>query len=132
MDTKNNVIEVVAQAFYGNRVNTAIEKENVDRFILGYQSNDIPVTEPIDRTIVKVPNTDNIVIVYNKHEEEQAKSHREKLLKEENYILKPLATIEEENIKIYSRCIVCRIDENGELESLQKGDYEKIVMYLAE
>lgn len=132
MDTKNNVIEVVAQAFYGNRVNTAIEKENVDRFILGYQSNDIPVTEPIDRTIVKVPNTDNIVIVYNKHEEEQAKSHREKLLKEENYILKPLATIEEEHIKIYSRCIVCRIDENGELESLQKGDYEKIVMYLAE
>ena len=132
MNTKNNVIEVVAQAFYGNRVNTAIEKENVDRFILGYQSNDIPVTEPIDRAIVRVPNTDNIVIVYNKHEEEKAQEYREKLLREENYILKPMATIEEENIKIYSRCIVCRISENGELESLQKGDYEKVVMYLAE
>lgn len=132
MNTKNNVIEVVAQAFYGNRVNTAIEKENVDRFILGYQSNDIPVTEPIDRTIIRIPNMDNIVIVYNKYEEEMEVNRKEKLLKEKNYILKPLVTIEEENIKIYSRCIVCRISENGELESLQKGDYEKIVMYLAE
>lgn len=124
METKKNVIEVVAQAFYGNHVNTGINKEDVDRFILGYQTNDIPVTEPIDRTIVNVPNTDNIVIVYNKHEEEEKLKNK--------HDVKPLVAIEEENIEIYSRCIVCRISETGELESLQKDDYEKFAKYLAE
>ena len=124
METKKNVIEVVAQAFYGNHVSTEVNKEDVDRFILGYQTNDIPVTEPIDRTIVNIPNTDNIVIVYNKHEEEEKLKNK--------HDMKPLVAIEEENIKIYSRCIVCRISETGELESLQNGDYEKFAKYLAE
>lgn len=132
MENKKNVIEVVAQAFYGNHVSTEIKKENIDKFILGYQSNDIPVTEPIDRTIVNVPNTDNIVIVYNKNEEEKELNRKKELLKNENHVLKPLAVIPEENIEIYSRCVVCRISETGELESLQNGDYEKFVKYLAE
>ena len=132
MNTEKNVIGIVSQAFYGNRVGTEVKKENIDSFILGYQSNDIPVTESVDRTIINIPNTDNIVIVYNKYEEEAALSRKEELLKEKDYVLKPLATIPEENVEIYSRCIVCRINENGELESLQKGDYEKFVKYLAE
>lgn len=132
MNTEKNAIGIVSQAFYGNRVGTEVKKENIDSFILGYQSNDIPVTEPIDRTIINVPNTDNVVIVYNKHEEENELKRKEKLLKNENHIMKPLAVIPEENIEIYSRCIVCRINENGELESLREGDYEKFVKYLAE
>lgn len=132
MNTEKNVIGIVSQAFYGNRVGTEVKKENIDSFILGYQSNDIPVTEPIDRTIINIPNTDNIVIVYNKYEEEAALNRKEELLKEKDYVLKPLAVIPEENVKIYSRCIVCRINENGELESLREGDYEKFVKYLSE
>ena len=38
----------------------------------------------------------------------------------------------ESDIEIYSRCIVCRVNESGELESLREGDYEKFVKYLAE
>lgn len=118
----NNNIRIVAQAFYGNRTFTEINKEEVDRFILGYIDNNIKVTEQINRTIVNIPNTDNIVIVYNKYEDE--------IYMNENY--KPLVTIPDNNIKIYSRCIVCRMNENGELASLENDDCDKFMKYLAE
>jgi hypothetical protein len=127
----NNLISIVTQAFYGNRTGTEIKAENVDRFILG-SLDDFPIDYPIDRTVVKLPNMDNIVLIYNKYKEEERRELKERVLKEENYVLKPLAVIPEENIEIYSRCIVCRMSENGELESLREGDYEKFVKYLAE
>lgn len=127
-----NKINIVAQAFYGNRVGTEVNREDVDRLILGYTDNSIEVKEKINRTIVNIPNEDNIVIVYNKYQEEEELNRKEKLFKEKDYVLKPLAVIAEENIEIYSRCIVCRISTDGELESLQSGDYEKVVNYLAE
>lgn len=122
-NNNNNIIAIVSQAFYGNRVGTEIHKKDVDRFILGYQDDTI-VTEPIDRTIVNIPNTDGIVIVYNKHREDNEKKN--------NHGQNPLAIIPEENIEIYSRCIACRIDEHGELVSLKEGDYNKIIKYFAE
>lgn len=117
----NNTINIIAQAFYGNRVATDVKKEDIDRFILGYQDDSIKVTEPIDRTIIHIPNTDGIVIVYNKHNEEENEKD-----------MKPLAVIPEENIEIYSRCIVCRMNAEGELVSLQEGDFEKLTKHLAE
>lgn len=128
---KNKSLNIVTQAFYGNRVATEVKPENVNRFILGYL-HDFPIDYPIDRTIVKVPNTKNIVIVYNKHKEDEWKERKEKVLKEENYVIKPLAVIPEENIEIYSRCIVCRMNKDGELESLHRNDYKKFMKYLAE
>ena len=127
-----NAISIVAQAFYGNRMGTEVNRENIDRFILGYLDNDLVVKEPIDRTIIRVPNTDNLVIVYNKYFEEEERNRKEELFNEKNYVLKPLAIIEDENIELYSRCIACRINEAGELESLKKGDYEEIVKYFVE
>lgn len=118
----NKVINVIAQAFYGNKTATSVNTENLDRFILGYLDNSIPVIEKIDRTIVKVPNTENIVIVYNKYEDERYK----------NGDWEPLVVIPEENIKLYSRCIVCRIDEQGQLESLQREDFKHFMDYLAD
>ena len=132
MKNNLNLVRVVAQAFYGNRTTTEIEPKNLDRFVLGYIDNYIEVYEKIDRTIINVPNTDNIVIVYNKYEEEKELKRKEELLKEKNYVKKPLAVIPEENIEIYSRCIVCRINEDGEIESLQNEDYNKFMKYLAE
>lgn len=125
------MINIVSQAFYGNRVGTKINVEDVDRFILGDLSNDV-INEPIDRTIIRIPNTDNIVIVYNKYKEEERKNFKEEVFKTENHVIKPIAIIPENNIEIYSRCIVCRMDENGNLDSLQNGDYEEFVKYLAE
>lgn len=127
----NNSINIVTQAFYGNRTATTVKPENIDRFILGYL-DDFPFDYPIDRTIIKVPNTDNIVLVYNKYKEEEAKKEKEEVFKTKGYDIKPLATISEKNIKLYSRCIACRINTNGELESLLDEDYDKLINYLAE
>lgn len=44
------IISIISQAFYGNRTGTEIRRENIDRFILGYQTDDFDVTEPVDRT----------------------------------------------------------------------------------
>ena len=122
MKTNNNLLKIVAQAFYGNRTGTEVKVENLDSFILGYTDNFIKVTEKIDRTVVKIPNTNNLVIVYNKHQEEEKKDLKRK----------PLAVIPEKDIKIYSRCVVCRMNENGEFESLQNEDYKKFMKYLEE
>ena len=133
---KTNQITIMAQGFYGNRTRTAINREEVDRFILGYLDDSIFMDgESIDRTIVHIPNTDNIVVVYNKYEEEEARQRKTELYETEKYTMKPLAVIAEDgenDIEIYSRCIVCRVNENGEFESLRESDYEKFVKYLAE
>ncbi|MBR2949448.1 MAG: hypothetical protein IKC46_06270 [Lachnospiraceae bacterium] len=127
---KTNKILIIAQAFYGNRTETSISPEDIDKFILGY-SGDIKITEEIDRTVIKIPNTDNLVLIYNKYEEEKRLLEKDELFEKENYQLKPLAFITEDNIEIYSRCIVCRISENGAYESLQDEDYHKFMKYLA-
>lgn len=119
-NANKNLLKVVAQAFYGNRTETEVKLENLDRFILGYIDNSIPITEQTDRTVVNI-NAD-IVVVYNKYQEEKKRD-----LKRE-----PLVIVPEKNIKIYSRCVVCRINKNGKLESLKDGDYDKFKEYLAE
>ena len=126
-----NLISVVAQAFYGNRVGTEIKRESVDNFILGYMDDSIATGE-VNRTIVNIPNTDNVVIVYNKYQEERELNRKKELFNDEGYEMKPLVVIPEKNVEIYSRCIVCRMNENGELESMKKDDYDMIVKYLAE
>lgn len=118
---KKNLINIVAQAFYGNRTTTEISREEIDSFILGYLDDSIKITSEIDRTIIHVPNTDNVVIVYNKYEENKIDSNA-----------RPLVIIPENDIKIYSRCIVCRMNNDGEFESLQNNDYNKFMKYLAE
>ena len=40
---RKNAINIVAQAFYGNRTATEVSRENIDRFILGYLDNNIPI-----------------------------------------------------------------------------------------
>ena len=128
----NKVITIVSQAFYGNRVGTEVARENIDRFVLGYVDSSIEVTEKIDRTIINVPNTNNLVIVYNKYKEEETLEKKEKAFAEDGYEMKPLVTIPENDIELYSRCIVCRVNEDGELESLHEDDYNKFMKYLAE
>ena len=63
---KSDYLTIIAQAFYGNRTMTEISPKNIDRFVLGILDNSIEVSEPIDRTIVRIPGSDNMVLVYNK------------------------------------------------------------------
>lgn len=119
----NNLISIVAQGWYGNRTGTEIRKEDVDSFICD---------KKVDRTFIPIPNTENIVILYNKYNEEEWLKKKKDFLENKNYVAKPLAFIPEKNLEIYSRCIVCRINDEGGVESLEEGDYEKFVKYLAE
>lgn len=128
----NETIKIIAQAFYGNRTQTEIDKSNVDRFILGYLDNSISIDRKIDRAIVRIPDTENLVIVYNKHEEEQRRDEKRRYFESDGYELKPLTTINQLDLEIYSRCIVCRINGQGELESLRNDDYELFMDYLSE
>ena len=128
----SNTINIMTQAFYGNKMVTEIDKNSVDKFILGYTNNNIETDKKIDRTIIKVPNTDNIVIIYNKYQEEKKLNQKEEVFRTENYVIKPLAIIPEIKLELYSRCIVCRMNENGELESLHDNDYDKFIKYLAD
>lgn len=121
---KNKLICIISQAFYGNRTGTEIRRENIDRFILGYQTDDVDVTEASDRTVIHLPGSDNLVLVYNKYQEEERLKVKERALREDNYVIKPLASIPELDLDIYSRCIVCRMNAAGEFESLGEGDFE--------
>lgn len=127
----SNAIKVIAQGFYGNRTVTDVYKNEIDNFILGHMNNPSITKERVDRSIINVPNADNVVIVYNKYQEEEELNRKEELMRENNYELKPLVTIPEENIVLYSRCIAARINKNGELESLENDDLENLLNYLA-
>lgn len=130
-ENRKNLIAIVSQAFYGNRTVTEIRRENIDRFILGYQTDDFDVTEPIDRTIVHLPGSDELVLIYNKYQEAERLETKVRTLREDNYVIMPLATVPELNLEIYSRCIVCRMSATGEFLSLKKEDYEIWGRYLA-
>ena len=122
---------ILAQAFYGNRTMTEIRPEDMDRFVLGYLDSSLEISEPIDRTVVRIPGSDSLVLVYNRYQEEERLKEGEKLLREENYEIKPLAVIPEINLTLYSRCIALRMNEDGSFASLQEGDSRILVKYLA-
>ena len=128
---QNDRIFVVAQAFYGNRTGTEIRPENMDAFIWGYVDPKFATHIKPDRAMIRVPDTDHLVIVYDRNQEKRRREECARL-KKEGHICKPLAFIPEENIELYSRCIVCRINSDGTFASLEKGDGEKFVKYLAE
>jgi len=125
---KKNIF-IIAQAYYGNRTGTKVGVKDIDRFILGYQDASLEITEEIDRTILPIPGT-KCVLIYNKYEEEQRLKDKEEYFRKDGYVLEPLAFIPEENIEIYSRCIVCGITENGELTDVTPEDH-KVFDYLA-
>lgn len=124
-------ITILSQAFYGNRTLTEIKVIDMDRFILGYLDDSINLTKPVDRTIVRIPGADNLVLVYNNYEEQKAVEDKEKLFRESDYIQKPLATIPELNLELYSRCILVRRENDGTFTSLQDGDIMKADKYLS-
>ena len=128
---KNNFIDIISQAFYGNRTHTEIDPEDIDYFLCGIlDKSPISKVNSDSRVIVRVPNAEYIAIIYSSDEEIK----RLKFIKElepEGVRIDPLADIPELGLKIYSRCIVCRINEAGEPESLRPEDCAHFMKYLA-
>lgn len=131
-ETKREMMYVMFQALYGNRVVFRIPEEDVDMYIQGCMSREDfnPERNKIDRTIVPLPGTENLVLIYNKYQEERRLKRDEERLRVTGHEAKPLAVIPELDLKIYSRPAVCRISEDGHLESLQPEDMEAACKYL--
>ena len=124
-------ILITAQAFYGNRTITRIKEEDMDPFILGYLDASLfSNNKKIDRTLIPIPGTDNLFLVYNKYQEEEKIQRKEELRNEKGINMQPLAVIPEMGLVLYSRCIVCRMNEKGEYEDLQEEDFIKFMQYL--
>ncbi|MGN0794276.1 MAG: hypothetical protein ACI4MG_07395 [Aristaeellaceae bacterium] len=128
---RDPTIFIITQAYYGNRTGTEISPEAVDGFILGHQ-DDLPDEQArADRAVVRLPGSDKLVLIYNKAAEEDRLADKERCFKEDGYVMKPLATIPEMGLELYSRCIVCRMNEEGGFESVECGDDEIWTRYLA-
>ncbi len=125
-------IRVMIQAFYGNRVITGTLPEQMDGLILGNPDGSVYFDKPVARTIVRIPGTDNLVLIYNRFQEEEMLRDNEQPLPEKFHPAKPLAVIPELGLELYSRCLVCRMNDEGKFESLEKEDLEKFIHYLAE
>ncbi len=138
---KNNIF-IIAQQFYGNRTGTEIRKEEADFFIHGILANEISYHKDVvfDRKTVKVPGTDNLVIVYDQGiEDEYVNVRFPEYYAEENEEYREFwgedikmivsCKIPEIGFEIHTRCFACRIDKNGELCSLEDGDCEKFIQY---
>ena len=142
MKVSNDSIKIIAQSFYGNRTATEIKREDINFFLKGILSPALFPKEDkkVDRKIVRVPNADNIVIVYDQNEEDEyinatfPKSYERNAVKYnertgKDYTMHITCEIPEINFKIHTRCFACRIGEDGELYSLEKGDSKKFISY---
>ena len=134
---KNDQIAILIQQFYGNRTVTFINPDEFDAIMLGCLDKKLfeerHDREKIDRTVIRVPDTDNVVLVYNKYQEEERLKELQHFIQEvykNRDRFNPSAVIPEMGIVLYSRCIACRINEAGALISLEKEDYPKVVQYL--
>lgn len=129
-----NLITVLAQSFYGNRVIVELEEQEIDDFIHRGAIGPLPTGDKYpsykhDRTIVEVPGAENIVIMYNKYDEDE---ERERIKKyDDGSEVMPSAYFPEYDLKVYSRCIACRIDDDGNICSINEDDIALLESYLA-
>ena len=134
---KNDNMAILVQHFYGNRTVTFISPDDFDAIMLGHLDTKLfektRDREKIDRTIIRIPDTENLVLVYNRYQEEECLKKLQQFIQDINKCknrFDPSAVKNEKGIVLYSRCIACRINEDGTLVSLDQEDCPKVVKYL--
>lgn len=125
---RNDFIVVFAQGYYGNRTITEVKKDKIVDFLDSYnEKNDI--------VIQRIPTNKDIVIVYNRESEKNVEEDMQTERYKETIAMgffgyRVLACIPELNIELRSRCFFARIDENGELCSIEDGDFQYFGKYV--
>jgi hypothetical protein len=114
-------IKVMMQGFYGNRTMVDIKEEDIDYMLLGILDKKLMPIEnyKVDRSILHIPSAEHIVIVYNKYKEEEKET------------MNITVNIPEIKFTLHSKCIICRMNNDGEFESLEAEDLDKFINYLA-
>ena len=141
---KIDLFYVIAQAFYGNRTGVEIERSDIGvaAFLSGCTSiehYDL-IKQPVDVRMIRVPDTDNLVIVYDQIQEDkyvnedfprfysrEAEDYRKHTGRELTMYV--TCSIPEIDVELHTRCFACRIDENGQFQDLEQGDAEKFIHY---
>ena len=141
-EARKDMIFIVAQGFYGNRTGTEIRRDEVNYFLKGILSPELfpGEDESVDHRIIKVPGSDHVVIIYDQNQEDEYMNVKfPKMLAEDGakYFentgrrLTPWVScsIPEIGVELHSRCFACRIDENGEFQSLEDDDGEAFINF---
>lgn len=141
-EASKDMIFIVAQGFYGNRTGTEIRHEEINCFLKGILSPELfhDKDKAVDRKVIKVPNVDNVVIVYDQNQEDEYMNVKfPKMLAEDGaeYFentgreMKPWVSclIPELDVELHTRCFACRINENGEFQSLEDGDNDAFAKF---
>ena len=118
------------QAFYGNRTYTDLREDTIDYMLQGVLDKKFGLDYEADRTTIVIPDS-KCVLVYNKYQEADQLKQNEEWKQRDGYIAKPLATVPELGVEIYSRCFICRMSDAGKLESIQDEDAAVVYKYLA-
>lgn len=129
-------ISVITQCCLGSRAKVQITRDDVKRFISNILA---PVPDSVfsdmELRTITVPGDKNIVIVYDKTREDE---YLNGTLPEyyDDYRRRPgvelpkeTCSIPEIGVELHTRCLACRIDENGVFQSLEDGDEEKFIDY---
>ena len=142
--TRKNYINVIAQQFYGNRTRTQVCEEEMNFFLRGVLSPELfPDEDKIaKRGIVRIPNAEHIVIVYDQNQEDEYVSvefpaihardgerYRERW--GEELKMQVSCEIPEISFKIHTRCFACRMSDTGSFEDIQPEDYSIIALYFS-
>ena len=80
-----------------------------------------------ERKIVRVPGSEHVVIVYNQKREDE--SREEALAAVSAGKPRISCSIPEIGLELHTLCFACRMDERGELQSLENGDAEAFMKY---
>ena len=142
-ETRNDMISIITQYFYGNRTGTQIQRDWVDNFLRGQLSRDHydpRDVQDVVRKTVRVPGSENIVIVYDQTQEDRYVNEEfpQRYAEDgaaylerwgEELKMQVSCEIPEIGFEIHTRCFACRMDENGNLQSLQDDDYKQFIHY---
>ena len=140
-ENQRNRFFVITQCFYGNRTGTDVEREHIDHVLRGYLGlYESANVADVVRKAIHVPGSDNIVIVYDQTQEDHYVNVEfpEIYAREgvdyldhwgEELKMQVSCEIPELNITLHTRCFACRMDENGELQSIEEDDVEKFIHF---
>lgn len=115
---KKEQFDVFTMGFYGNRTIVPCRDESdIDMILTGWLDKELmkKMAEPIDKKFIQIPNSECYVL-YNNNKQDSNRV---------------VFNIPEENIKIYGRCIICRL-ENNEIKGIASDDISTFEKYIVD
>ncbi len=107
------------------------EQENPCWDLLEMPSIDYKRPDISNLSYLDVPDSDGLVIVYHQFQEERWNKEKNNPIMFTRKPVRPLLSIPEHDIQLYSRCIVCKKNSMGRHEILNDKDMLRIMDYLS-